>query len=547
MNDRVLVEALRAGDPDALAALYDAYAEGIYRYCWSLLPHSDSAQVALRDTLISAAAHAGSLSDPGRLRTWLYALAHAECLRRRLAAHRPAAGDSATGPVTGSATGPWTGPEAWPEALVPVAGPPVEELFAPGPPGPPGDPADADLRVMAANAVRDLPLADRAVLELTTRHGLTLPEVAAVLGVRPRQVEAAHAQARERLRDAITAEVLARKGPYDCARRARILTGFAGELTPEMRDQLVRHLPRCETCAPHRTRPVSEAKVFDLVPPVPLPDALRVRVLSCFADPELLPYRRYVARRSGGLGPDGFPVPGDRRPRRWPQAVAGTLAAVASMVAIAAVFHQFDGDLHRQGGGTPVALPATAEPPGARLPWGPAPGDPAVDVEPIVEPIVDSRATFPYGMFHSVTPVAPPPTAGAVPTQGSLPGTTAATHAPATPPSSPVRPPGTPGTPGGPVTPPGVPGTPGTPANPGNPGTPSNPGTPGTPGDPSDGGPREHQSHGPGATPCPPGHPTGKPTGKPAPTPVPAPTPPPAPTPVPTAEQPPTPSLTAAP
>ncbi|MBN6050831.1 hypothetical protein JYK22_02705, partial [Nonomuraea sp. RK-328] len=548
MNDRVLVEALRAGDPDALAALYDAYAEGIYRYCWSLLPRTDSAQVALRDTLIAAAAHAGSLSDPGRLRTWLYALAHAECLRRRLAAVRPDAGertDATEAPVTGPG---WpadepsnpAGPSFPPGSSDPAGASPADPSFRAESPFP-GDPADADLRVLAADAVRGLPVADRAVLELTTRHGLTVPEVAAVLGVRPRQVEAARAQARERLRDAITAEVLARKGPYDCPVRARILGGFAGELTPEMREQLVRHLSRCETCAPHRDRPISEAKVFDLVPPVPLPAALRVRVLSCFADPELLPYRRYVARRSGALGPDGFPEPGDRRPRRWPQALAGTLAAVASMVAIAAVFHQFQGDLHR-GGGTPAALPATAGPPGARMPWPPAPDDQPIDVRPIVEPIVDSRATFPYGMFHSITPVEPPPTAGIVPTQGSLPATTGATGAPAAP-SSPGR---TPRDPGAPVTPPGV---------------------PGTPADPGGGRPREHQSHGPAPTPCPTGKPTatGKPTGKPTgappghpspshvsgpptgprPTPVPAPTPPPAATPVPTPEQPPTPSPSA--
>ncbi|GAA2301542.1 hypothetical protein GCM10010149_58460 [Nonomuraea roseoviolacea subsp. roseoviolacea] len=577
MNDRVLVEALRAGDPDALAALYDAYAEGIYRYCWSLLPHSDSAQVALRDTLIAAAEHAGSLSDPGRLRTWLYALAHAECLRRRLAAGRPDAAAPADAPGMSVAGPGWPADEpSFPadpsfraDPSLPGEPPfpgepsfrdewsfPAQRAFPAEPPAagePPGDPADADLRVMAANAVRGLPVADRAVLELTTRHGLTVPEVAAVLGVRQRQVEAARAQARDRLRDAITAEVLARKGPYDCATRARILSGFAGELTPRMREQLVWHLSRCETCAPHRDRPVSESKVFDLVPPVPLPAALRVRVLSCFADPELMPYRRYVARRSGALGPDGFPEPGDRRPRRWPQALAGTLAAVASMVAIAAVFHQFQGDLH-QGGGTQAALPATAGPPGARMPWPPAPDGRPVDVKPIVEPIVDSRATFPYGMFHSITPVEPAPTAAivptqGVPTQGSLPSSTSATGAPATPSSSPGRPTRDPGTP---VTPP----PPGTPADPGG---------------------REHQSHGPAPTPCPTGKPTaaptGKPTGKPTgrptgkptgdptghpvpsqvssppadphPTPVPAPTPPLAATPVPTDAQPPTPSSSA--
>ncbi|MFD2357381.1 RNA polymerase sigma factor [Nonomuraea ferruginea] len=90
MNDRVLVEALRAGDPGALAALYDAHAESVYRYCRCLLRDADSAQVALRDALIAAEAHAGLLADPGMLRPWLYALARSECRRRRIAGPQPA-------------------------------------------------------------------------------------------------------------------------------------------------------------------------------------------------------------------------------------------------------------------------------------------------------------------------------------------------------------------------------------------------------------------------------------------------------------------------
>ncbi|WP_214318486.1 RNA polymerase sigma factor [Nonomuraea sediminis] len=364
MNDRVLVEALRARDPGALAALYDAHAERIYRYCWSLLMNTDSAQVALRDTLIAAEAHAASLSDPGKLRPWLYALARGECLRRRMASP-PDAGDALA---------------EMPE---------------------PDDPGDADLRVMAWNATQSLTSADREVLELGARHDLSTSQIAAVLGVPPRQVEAAQEDARERLRDAITAEILARKGPYDCARRARILAGFSGELTPDMRDHLVRHVQRCETCSPHRSRQVSAAKVFELLPRADLPDVLRVRVMSCFIDPELVPYRRYVARRTGTLDSAGFPVTGERRPRKWPQALAGALAAVAAVVAIAMIFNQFGGEKGGLTGIASGAFPATGEPPGIRLPWQPEPQDAPI----MVEPILDSTATYPIGARHSVGPM----------------------------------------------------------------------------------------------------------------------------------------------
>lgn len=364
MNDRVLVEALRARDPGALAALYDMHAESIYRYCWSLLMSTDSAQVALRDTLIAAEAHIGSLSDPDRMRPWLYALARGECARRRLSV-----------------------PPGTDEALVEAQ--------------PLDDPADADLRVMAWNAIQSLPSQDREVLELSVRHDLSTSDVAAVLGVAPRQIEEAQDEARERLRDAVTAEILARKGPYDCARRARILAGFSGELTQEMRQQLVRHLNVCDTCSPHRARQVSAAKVFELMPVVTLPETLRVRVMSCFIDPELLPYRRYVARRSAALDAAGFPVTGERRARKWPQALAGALAAVATVIAIAVIFQQFGSEPGGLSGMASGAFPATGEPPGIRLPWQPDPQDTPVHVEPIL----DSTATYPIGSERSTAPV----------------------------------------------------------------------------------------------------------------------------------------------
>ncbi|GAA3473119.1 sigma-70 family RNA polymerase sigma factor [Nonomuraea roseola] len=379
MNDRVLVEALRSRDPGALTALYDSHAEGIYRYCWSVLKSPDSAQVALRDTLIAAEAHVGALADPDRLRGWLYALARQECLRRRSAA----VADDVT------------------ETLVAV--PAVAA-------------ADADLRLMAWNAVRALTDAESELLELTARHELSTFDVAAVLGVTPRQVETAHESARERLGDAITAEVLARKGPYDCAQRAAILSGFAGELTAEMREEVVAHLPRCETCASHRAGQVSTAKVFELLPTVVLPETLRVRVMSCFVDPELLPYRRYVARRSAALDAEGFPQSGDGRGRRWSQALAGALAAVATVAAIGMIFSYFGHDGDGLTGIASGAFPAAGEPPGIRLPWLPDPHETPITVEPIL----DSSATYPIGAYRSTAPVTVT-TPDVVPTRRDLP------------------------------------------------------------------------------------------------------------------------------
>ncbi|MFF5208466.1 sigma factor-like helix-turn-helix DNA-binding protein [Streptosporangium sp. NPDC000396] len=406
MNDSVLVEALRARKPGALNALYDSYAEGLYRYCWFMLGGPDGSQVALRDTLIAAEAHIHALADPDRLETWLYALARGECVRRRLAADLdPPAVDVA--PAEGDEAGP---------------------------------------RTMAWNAVRSLPPEDREVLELTSRHGLTIDDLATVLGVSVKTAGTMYESARERLRDVVAVEVLARKGPRDCASRMRLLGDFPGELPLEKRQRIVRHMSRCGTCAPHRARQVSADKVFDLLPVVVLPETLRVRVMSCFTDPELVPYRRHVARRVGALDAGGFPIERIRGNRRRSCAMAGAMAAVAAVAAIALAVAQFVGG----SGETVVAVasetsPATVEPPGVRLPWSPKPGD----IPMTLEPLVEGASTHPIGSVGLTEPIAvsepvpdghsPRPTGGpraptARPTRPSAP------HEPSRPEPAPPRP-----------------------------------------------------------------------------------------------------------
>jgi len=309
MNDGILVDALRARDPGALAALYDTYAEGVYRYCRAMLGSPDGAQVALRDTFVAAEALVGSLGDSAKFRPWLYALARGECLRRLM-----------PGEPTPVDTGP-----------LPVMTPPN------------GDPGDADLRNVAWSAVMGLDPRDREVLELATRHELSGAEVAAVLGTGERYAEGLRETAVARLRDAVTAEILARQEPRGCHRLAGILAGFGGDLPREMRDRVTRHRARCEICSRRGIKQISAAKVFALLPEITLPGALRVRVLSCFIDPELVPYRRFVARRIGPLDISGFPRSGIRGEGRVAQAIAGTVAAVAAVAAVVLVLAQVVG------------------------------------------------------------------------------------------------------------------------------------------------------------------------------------------------------------
>jgi DNA-directed RNA polymerase specialized sigma24 family protein len=268
MNDRLLVDALRSRDPGALAAVYDAHAASLYAYCWSQLLGRDAAQVALRDTLIVAEAHIDRLRDPDRFKPWLYAIARLECDRRR--------------PMPG------TQPD------LPVA---IH------------DQDDVDQRLMAWNTVRALSGLSRELLELRLRRGLPTAEVAVVLDLPPRETEQLIIQATEDLSAALTAEILGRLGPYGCEERAVILRERNGELDPPARASLLAHAACCAVCGAHRpTSQVSPAKVLGMLPEAVPPVSLRLRVMSCFTDPELVSYRLFVATRITEFTPAGFPL-----------------------------------------------------------------------------------------------------------------------------------------------------------------------------------------------------------------------------------------------
>ena len=61
---------------------YDRYAAALYGYSHWILHDSAAAAGALKDTFVIAAATLSNLSEPSKLRPWLFALARNECRRR---------------------------------------------------------------------------------------------------------------------------------------------------------------------------------------------------------------------------------------------------------------------------------------------------------------------------------------------------------------------------------------------------------------------------------------------------------------------------------
>ena len=223
---------------------YDRYAAALYGYCHWMLHDSADAAEALKDTFVIAAATLGDLSEPAKLRPWLFALARNECRRRirpgsatrdeepmRRASRRR--DRAATGPLTRGASGPTRGPD-WPTrptVRADAVGPPSDaaggasdatmQFRAVGPPSgairepsdvtmqfpmiglPPtrlchsawsasrtnglahvnGDQGQAELRTLIYSILAELKPREREVIELSFRHDLHGDDLAIALGV----------------------------------------------------------------------------------------------------------------------------------------------------------------------------------------------------------------------------------------------------------------------------------------------------------------------------------------------------------------------------
>jgi RNA polymerase sigma factor (sigma-70 family) len=347
MQDRELVAAIVAGDPGGIAEAYDRYAMPLYSYCRSLLREPADAADAVQDTFLIAMAKLGGLRDPGKLRSWLYAVARNECYRKlRSGAATSALDDAVDMPAA-------AGGYASTAESVDVASA-VER---------------AELRKLVRDAIDGLNPGERDVIELSLLQGLDGDELADALGVSRNHAHALQSRARGQLERSLGALVVARTGRDACPALDALLAGWDGQMTVLMRKRVSRHIGQCETCGEIKRRELGPALFAGALPLVALVPGFRAHVLKMCADrtPAGLAHRATVAARAGQFGPAGFPPPA-RPPgvSGWHQVVrhrhalaasAATAAAAAGVSAVLVI-----------GGGTP---PSHAPAAGARGSAGP--------------------------------------------------------------------------------------------------------------------------------------------------------------------------------
>jgi len=191
--DTQLMEMARSDPQRALAALFEAYADRVYRLALSILADPASAEDVVQDTFLSALTHLDSFEGRSQLSTWLHRIAYNAAvsrLRRKPESPLPEDEPGETGedaPIMPRSLVEWR--------LTP------EELSA-------GSEAAAELEA----AVRRLPETLRSVFILRDVEGLSTEETAEVLNLGISAVKVRLHRARLTLREMLSGYFSERAG-----------------------------------------------------------------------------------------------------------------------------------------------------------------------------------------------------------------------------------------------------------------------------------------------------------------------------------------------
>ncbi|HEY0448310.1 sigma-70 family RNA polymerase sigma factor [Actinophytocola sp.] len=247
-TDAELVAGVLAGDREAFAAVYDRYADRLHDFCWSVLRDRDEAADAVQDTFVLLAQRLAQLTDPDRLRPWLYAVARSVALRKVRARQRVV----------------------------------LDEVgdMADTDPGPDRAAEQGALRELVWSAAAGLSERDRALLDLHVRQGLDGAELGEAMGVSAGHAYVLLTRLRDQVERSLGALLIARQGRADCAGLDALLSDWDGRYSPLMRKRVARHVDLCDVCSSRRRIMVSPFALLAAVPLLPAPVWLRDRVMD---------------------------------------------------------------------------------------------------------------------------------------------------------------------------------------------------------------------------------------------------------------------------
>lgn len=156
-SDAELIEAVRAGDDEALGALLERHKAAVYRFGMKLCRDSEDAKDVVQDTLFAAVRGLRAFRGASSISTWLYAVARSFCIKKhRASKHAPKETVSLDDPAVANA----------------AAGDRPDDAAS-----------GRELSAILDRAIDALDEPNREVFVMRDVEGLSAPEVARVLGV----------------------------------------------------------------------------------------------------------------------------------------------------------------------------------------------------------------------------------------------------------------------------------------------------------------------------------------------------------------------------
>ncbi len=253
-SDGDLVLAHLAGDPNAYSVLYERHFPGVHDFLARLLRDRNEGADLTQDTFLKAIEQLPTLEDPGKFKSWLYAIAHRTALNRIRQSKRARLDPGSVDDDE--------------RATMAIADP-----------DPTIDPEQMAAAQEAADIVWEAAagLDERTytVMDLHVRHGLESAEIAEVLGVSTGNAYTMVSRMKQRFSDALGTYLLIRIGRRGCPVLAGIVGEDVDEVTPEIRRIADRHIASCDVCAANRIAYLDPVKIFAGLLAVPIPLALK--------------------------------------------------------------------------------------------------------------------------------------------------------------------------------------------------------------------------------------------------------------------------------
>jgi RNA polymerase sigma factor (sigma-70 family) len=259
-SDPRLVELAQAGDQQAFAELYNRYFDPVYDFVARMTRNRDEAADIAQDTFLKAMHSLGGLQKGASFKGWIFTIARNTALNRleRAKRTRPLAFEDDDGE----------------EVSFEVVD---TDRFA--------DPAEAAqanaIAALVWQAAAGLDPKQLSLLDLHLRQGLDSGEIADVMGVTKNNGYVMLNRLKKAVEDSIGAFIMFKDGRRYCDGLDSALGELApGEMSPEIRKLVEKHVAQCELCEERKKKLVAPLAVFGAFALVGSPTGARAQILE---------------------------------------------------------------------------------------------------------------------------------------------------------------------------------------------------------------------------------------------------------------------------